>query len=423
MRAIYSLVLMLLSPLVLLRLWWRGFKAPEYRRRWGERFGFVSAVDDRPLWIHAVSVGETVAAAPLIKALLQQHGDISLLVTTTTPTGSAQLRRLFGDRVLHVYMPYDLPGAVKRFLGRVRPRQLLAMETEIWPNLFHHCARRHIPVIVANARLSQRSADGYRRVAGLTRATLNNTTMIAAQSESDAVRFIGLGAQPERVQVTGSIKFDIKLPASVSEQGEVLRRGVLGLNRPVWIAASTHTGEDEQVLAAFAEVRRSVHDALLLLVPRHPERFDEVSRLCQRRGFEVVRRSEQRPCNETTGVFVGDTMGELTMFYAASDLCFMGGSLVAVGGHNLLEPAALGRAVLFGPQMFNFAEISAMFLEAGAARRIDDSAALARTVIELLQDANLRDDIGRKGKQLVEENRGALEKLLAIVEAALKPQL
>lgn len=420
MRAIYTLVLMLLSPLVLLRLWWRGRRAPAYRQRWGERFAFIQVIAGRPLWIHAVSVGETIAAAPLIHYLLEHHGEIPLLVTTTTPTGSAQLRKLFGDRVHHVYMPYDLPGAVQRFIGRVQPRLLVVMETELWPNLFHHCARRAIPVIVANARLSERSAKGYGRFPGLVAETLGNTALIAAQGEADADRFIALGARPERVEVTGSIKFDISLPATLREAGAQLRRDILGVERRVWVAASTHAGEDELLLAAFAVIRQRLPAALLLLVPRHPERFDEVVRLCQRAGLEVVRRSEARPCTATTAVFVGDSMGELTTFYAAADLCFMGGSLVPVGGHNLLEPAALGLAVVFGPHMFNFSGISRMFLEEGAALQVDESAALPEVVVRLLEDARLRDAMGRKGQALLEKNRGALARLEGLIEQQLR---
>lgn len=415
MRVIYSLVLMLLSPLVLSRLWWRGRKAPAYRQRWSERFALIPVIAGRPLWIHAVSVGETIAAAPLIRYLLEHHGEIPLLVTTTTPTGSAQLRKLFGEQVLHLYIPYDLPGAVQRFLDRVQPRLLVVMETELWPNLFHHCARRAIPVIVANARLSQRSAKGYGRFPGLVAQTLGNISLIAAQGAADAGRFIALGARPERVEVTGSIKFDITLPATLREQGAQLRRDILGVNRLVWVAASTHAGEDELLLAAFAVIRQRLPAALLLLVPRHPERFDDVARLCQRAGLELVRRSESRPCAESTAVFVGDSMGELTTFYAAADLCFMGGSLVPVGGHNLLEPAALGLAVLFGPHMFNFAGISRMFLEEGAALQVDGGAALPEVVIRLLEDAGLRDAMGRKGQALLESNRGALARLEGLI--------
>jgi len=419
MRFIYSLVLMLLSPFVLLRLWRRGGQVPAYRQRWSERFAFIAAIQGRPIWVHAVSVGETLAAVPLIKHLLSTHPDTPVLVTTTTPTGSEQVKRLFGDQVLHIYMPYDMNGVIKRFLKHVQPRLLVVMETELWPNLFHHCRQQHVPVIVANARMSERSARGYARFAALAASTLNEVAVIAAQSEADAERFIALGAGGDLVQVTGSVKFDISLPDDLIEQGAVLRSELFA-QRPVWLAASTHEGEDELVLQAFAEVRLQQPDLLLLLVPRHPERFDAVADLCQSQGYEVVRRSEKRPCSETTALFVGDSMGELLLFLAAADLCYMGGSLVPVGGHNLLEPAAVGVPVVFGPHMFNFAVISQMFLERDAAHQVADTAELAKVVSELFADSRQRSEIALKAKQLLAENRGAQARLEALVDERLR---
>lgn len=419
MRFIYSLVLLLLSPFVLLRLWRRGSKAQAYRLRWSERFAHIDAIKGQPIWVHAVSVGETLAAVPLIKHLLSTHSDTPLLVTTTTPTGSEQVKRLFGDQVLHVYMPYDMNGVIKRFLKRVQPRLLVVMETELWPNLFHHCRQQQIAVIVANARMSARSARGYSRFAALTASTLNDVAVIAAQSDTDAERFIALGAQRDLVKVTGSVKFDIGLPDGLLDQGGALRSELFG-QRPVWLAASTHAGEDELVLQAFAEVRQHQPDLLLLLVPRHPERFDAVVELCQKQGYEVVRRSEAGSCTEATAVFVGDSMGELLLFLTAADLCYMGGSLVPVGGHNLLEPAAVGVPVVFGPHMFNFAEISQMFLGRGAASQVDDSAELAKVVAELFANSSLRNEMSLKGKQLLAENRGAQAKLEALIDERLR---
>jgi len=422
MRFIYSLVLLLLSPFVLLRLWRRGSKAPAYRQRWSERFAYIAAIQGRPIWVHAVSVGETLAAVPLIKHLLSTHSDTPLLVTTTTPTGSEQVKRLFGDRVLHVYMPYDMNGVIKRFLKRVQPRLLVVMETELWPNLFHHCNRQQIAVIVANARMSERSARGYARFSSLAASTLNDVAVIAAQSDADAQRFIALGARRDLVQVTGSVKFDISLPDGLLDQGAALRSELFGSVRPVWLAASTHEGEDELVLQAFAEVRQHQPDLLLLLVPRHPERFDAVAELCQKQGYEVVRRSEAGSCSEATAVFVGDSMGELLLFLATADLCYMGGSLVPVGGHNLLEPAAVGVPVVFGPHMFNFALISQMFLERGAASQVEDSTELAKVVAELFANSSLRNEMSLKGKQLLEENRGAQARLEALIDERLRGQ-
>ena len=419
MRYLYSALLYLLTPFVLLRLCWRGLRAPAYWQRWGERFGYYSRFDlHDSLWIHAVSVGEVVAAAPLVRALRAARPKATLLITTMTPTGSAQVRRLFGAEVRHVYVPYDLPGAVRRFLEQARPRLALIMETELWPNLFHACATRGVPLIVANARLSARSAVGYHRVGALARATLRDVSVIAAQSETDAERFIALGAPRETLHVTGSIKFDMHLPASLREQAQVLRRE-LGVQRPVWIAASTHEGEEEQVLEAFAQVRVQVANALLLLVPRHPERFARVAALCEKRGLSLVSRSSHLPCQSDTAVFLGDSMGELPLFYAAADLAFIGGSLVPTGGHNPLEAAALGVPLLFGPQMFNFAAISQLLLRENAALQVGDAQALGDGVVLLLRDTERRHALGENGRRVVAANRGALERLMKIVTAYL----
>ncbi len=400
--------------------------------------------DNETLWIHAVSVGEVQAALPLIKALQQQYPHMTLVVTTTTPTGSARVRAALGDTVFHVYAPYDLPGAVRRFLRRIGAgrqgglRMAIIMETELWPNLIHGCQQHGIPVIVANARLSARSAAGYQRVAGLTREALRNITVIAAQAHADAQRFIALGADSARVRVTGNIKFDIAPAADLQQRAAALRQS-WGMHRPVWIAASTHadsTGsEDEQVLTAFAAVRLALPDALLILVPRHPERFAKVAALCRKQGYNIVLRSEQKTegarMPEATAVhgrtsvargrmpeatiFIGDSMGELMLFYAASDVAFVGGSLIAHGGHNLLEPAALGIPVITGPHTFNFSDISRMLLQADAARQVGNAAELATAVITLLQNDTLRRATGEKSRLLVEQNRGALAKLMTII--------
>ena len=422
MRLLYSLLLYLLTPLVLLRLLWRGFRAPAYRQRWGERFARLPAFDAVPrIWIHAVSVGETQAALPLVRALRERHPGYRLLITTTTPTGSERVRALFGDDVEHVYLPYDLPGAARRFLHTFQPVVALIMETELWPNLFRACKRRGVPVLVLNARLSERSCRGYRRVAALTRPTLADIRWLAVQGEADARRFLSLGADPARVRVCGSIKFDVHLPASLREQAEVLRRE-FGVDRPVWIAASTHEGEDDQVLEAFRQLRAAdAHPhALLVLVPRHPERFAAVAALCRAAGHRVVARSSGAPCTPDTDIYLGDTMGELPMMMAATDVVFMGGSLVPTGGHNMLEPAALGLPVVFGPEVFNFEEISARLVEAGAARQVRDAGELATVVTEWLSDANARHETGERGRHFVEQNRGARERMLALIEPCLR---
>lgn len=415
LRYLYSLSLYLLVPFVLARLVWRSRRASAYRRRWAERFGFFDPLLlQSPVWVHAVSVGEVLAAVPLVK-WLRERGE-PVLMTTTTWTGAERVRAAFGSDVPHLYCPYDLPDVVSRFLSRVQPRFAIIVETELWPNLFHACAERHVPVVVVNARLSARSATGYAKVARLMRAMLRNVSLIAAQGEADAARLRALGAI--KVEVTGNIKFDLHLPASLHEQAAVLRR-TWGESRLVWLAASTHAGEEEQVLDAFAELRRALPDSLLVLAPRHPERFNDVAALCRHRGYMFVRRSERQPMTAQTEVFLLDTMGELPLFYAAADLAFVGGSLMNTGGHNVLEPAALGKAVIVGPHTFNFLEITAQLVECGAATRVDDSRMLAQAATRYLRDANLRDEAGRKGLALVEQSRGALARLQNLLLAYL----
>lgn len=420
MRSVYTLILYLLTPIALLRLIWRGRRAPAYWQRWGERFGFITATEGAaPIWVHAVSVGEVQAAVPLLRALSKRYPDVPLLVTTTTPTGSEQVQNLFEGRVRHVYMPYDLPGAVRRFLDSARPRLALIMETEIWPNLYHACSQRNIPVLLVNARLSARSAAGYRRVHRLTAATLGCLRGIAAQDRADAERLVELGAPPERVKVTGSIKFDMQVPASLTERAAVLRRD-WGVQRPIWIAASTHEGEDELVLDAHRQIRARYPHALLVLVPRHPERFARVAALCREQGWNTVLRSEQVPTPTSAAVFVGDSMGELLLFFAAADVAFIGGSLIPHGGHNPLEASAQRVPVLFGPYMFNFELIAKLLLEAGAAREVGDSGQLADSVMNWLADPAARNIAGERGAAVVEANKGARDAVLAMVADALK---
>ncbi|HAS51246.1 MAG TPA: 3-deoxy-D-manno-octulosonic acid transferase [Gammaproteobacteria bacterium] len=417
-RLIYNGLIYLLLPLALLRLYWRGRREPGHRQRWSERFGYFPPLPESGcLWVHAVSVGEARAALPLIRALLARYPDQPVLVTTTTLTGSRQVQAALGDQVHHVYAPYDLPGAVARFLQNARPRLAIIMETELWPNLLRHCAVANIPVLIANARLSERSARGYARIRPLTASLLQDVTLIAAQSQADAERFRQLGAP--RVEVLGNLKYDLTLPDNLPEQGRTLRRELFGEHRPVWIAASTHNGEDEYILDTLSELRRRWPDLLLLLVPRHPERFDPVAALCQQQGFGVVRRSTRQLCGAETAVFLGDSMGELLLFYAAADLAFVGGSLVPTGGHNVLEPALLGLPVLFGPHMFNFTEAGARLLDANAAWQIADAGELATAIDQLLADPEQRRIAGQRGQAVVERHRGALVALLHSIASRL----
>ncbi len=412
MRGLYTLILYLLAPLVFLRLAWRGRANPAYRRRWGERLGLGPAFVDAPrIWLHAVSVGEVVAAAPLIRRLLEDYPAHRLLVTTTTPTGSDELRRRFGEAVEHVYLPFDWPGAVRRFLDRARPRLALVMETELWPNLFHGCRRRGIPLLLLNARLSARSARGYARLGPLTREVLGCVDGIAAREGADAERFVDLGAPPGRVAAVGNIKFDLEVPAEAVAEGARLRQR-LGDGRPVWVAASTHSGEDEVVLAAHRRLRVAHPDALLVLVPRHPERFDAVADRCAEAGWPPPRRSRDAWPAAGDPVYLGDTMGELPRLFAAADCAFVGGSLVAVGGHNPLEPAALGLPVLTGPHWFNFAGVYPALMAAGGAREVADAGGLAAALGDWFDDAAARHDAGARARGVVEANRGTLERLL-----------
>jgi len=416
LRFLYSFVFILAVPLILLRLLWRGSRASAYFKRWDERFGIKPAPSaDKPVvWVHAVSVGEVEAARPLIESLAAQYPDHQLLVTTMTPTGSARVTSLYADNVLHCYLPYDLPIAVSRFLKSARPVLGIIMETELWPNLIHHANTLDIPLVLANARLSARSAAGYQKIGKLTRSMLQQFTLIAAQSQDDRQRFIALGADKDSVHAVGNLKFEIALPASLSEEAEALR-SIWG-NRPVFIAASTHEGEDEIILNASRKIRAEFPDLLLILVPRHPERFDKVAALSQRSGFKILRRSDNGMCSRDIQVLVVDTMGELPLFYGTADIAFVGGSLVPRGGHNLLEPAALGRAVIIGPHYFNFSEISRQFLEAGAAIQIDGSETLADTVTDLLKNPQKRADMGQAGQNLIKQSQGASKRLLNLIK-------
>lgn len=429
MPRLYSGLLGALAPLAFARLWWKGRTNSAYRERWAERLGRIPDLPQRPrLWVHAVSVGESIAAAPLVRAWQARHPDWAVLVTTTTPTGSAQVRRLFGDTVEHVYLPYDLPGAVRRFFVHARPKLGVIMETELWPNLFAEADRLGLPLVLANARLSERSLRGYSRVSGLVRPTLGHLRLVAARGAEDAARFITLGADPDKVEAVGNLKFDLDVSPEVIARGQAWR-AALGNERPVWIAASTHPGEDEQVLAALRIVLSTHPGAVLLLAPRHPERADEVVRLIEEAGFEAVRRSSLPPSPQPSSigregkrapVFVIDTLGELLDFYAASDVAFVGGSLVASGGHNPLEPAALGLPVLTGAEVSNFREVYEAMLTEGAAREVANADALGHAVAELLGNDAMCRRMGEAGRMLVDKHRGALLRLLERLEALIQ---
>ncbi|WP_140082062.1 lipid IV(A) 3-deoxy-D-manno-octulosonic acid transferase, partial [Vibrio parahaemolyticus] len=358
-RIIYTALLALASPFLLLGLYKSKPNKPKFGGRWKEHFGITPQLKthQRPIWIHAVSVGESIAATPLIKELKQQYPEQPIVVTTTTSTGAEQIAKL-GDLVEHRYMPIDFGFAVKSFLKAIQPEKMLIIETELWPNTLNVVKQANVPITVVNARLSEKSCKNYAKVQWLFNQLHPCLTQVLCQTDSDAERFERLGVNKEKLSVTGSIKFDIQISDHVKQQGKALR-AQLGKDRPVWIAASTHKGEDEQVLEAHKQILESHPNALLILVPRHPERFDDVFALCKKQGFETVRRTEKQPAENTTQIYLGDTMGEMLVLIGAADICFMGGSLIGdkVGGHNVLEPAALGVPVITGPSYYNFTEI------------------------------------------------------------------
>lgn len=413
-RRLYTLILHLALPLIFLRLLWRARQAPAYGRRIGERFALgLPAMRQGGIWVHAVSLGESIAAAPLIRELLARYPHLPITVTSMTPTGSERIQALFGDRIQHCYLPYDLPWACARFFRRLRPCLAVIMETELWPNHIHQCAKRGVPVVLANARLSERSARGYARFARLTAPMLAELSLVAVQTEAEAERFRQLGARPGCVEVTGSIKFDLSVDAQLRERASQLRGEWGAAQRPVWIAASTHAGEDEIILAAHRQLLQQFPQALLILVPRHPERFASVHELCAREGFASVRRSLGEAVTTDSQVLLGDTLGELLFLYALADLAFVGGSLVANGGHNLLEAAALGKPLLSGPHLFNFLEIATLLREAGDLLEVTDSAELHAALQRLFAEPGLAAAMSAAGETVLQANRGALGRLLA----------
>lgn len=415
-RVLYAVLTYLLLPVYALYWFSRGLVNRAYWDRVSQRFGFgYPEIETGSIWIHAVSVGEVQAAVPLVRALARRYPDRPRLITTVTPTGAARVASVFGDSVRHSYIPFETPRAVRSFFDATRPQIALIMETEIWPNLYQACGARGIPLVLVSARISPKSVDNYRKLLPLFRETLSYGIVIAAQSEADARRFRSLGAPPERTRVTGNIKFDIEVDPGLAERGRRLRSETLG-ERRVWVAASTHSREEELVLEAHRRIREESPDALLVLVPRHPERFDAVRQLLERQGVEYVSRTEAVPAPSGAAVFLGDTMGEVPLFYSASDVAFVGGTLAPVGGHNLLEPAALGLPVVTGPHLFNTQEIADLFARLGALTLVNNESELAQAVGRLLRDPAEADRLGKAGRAIVLDNRGALERLLELVD-------
>lgn len=420
LRLIYTVLIYVAAPIAFAVTAWRGVRDPLYRDRLGERFGFTAPRSGgRSVWVHAVSVGEVQAAAALIRRLRQDYPDQPLVVTTATPTGAARVRALFGDDVRHCYLPYDLPGAVRRFLGRIQPRLAIVMETEVWPNLYRECGRRHIPIVLASARLSEKSLRRFRRVAALFRDVLRQDIAIAAQTALDAERFREVGADPQRTLVTGNIKFDLEVPGSISEQGRALRTAQFP-HRFVWIAGSTHEIEEDLVIQAHRRLLQVHRDALLILVPRHPNRFERVRQWLTSHGIAYVSRSTGCAVSAHEQVLLVDTLGELLMFYAAADVAFVGGSLIPIGGHNLLEPAALARPVLTGPHNFNAPDIAQLMLQNAAAWQVSSADDLGHALLDLCAHPDKGAAMGSAALRILEANRGALTRLMSLIDPHLQ---
>jgi len=411
MRALYTLLLYLASPFLLALFAWRARGQPGGLQHVAERFGRYAAAPRAPLiWLHAVSVGETRAAEPLVRALQARYPQCRILLTHMTPTGREAGETLFGGRVERCYLPFDFPGAVARFLDHFRPRAGIVMETEIWPNLIRASHARSIPLYLVNARLSEKSYAGYRRFAGLVRESLAGFAAVAVQSEDDARRLTALGARNARV--TGNLKFEVTLPPDQLELGRLLRRG-FGEGRPVLLAASTREGEEAQLLDALEGI--SAPGLLTVIVPRHPQRFDEVARLLEGRGILYQRRSANAPTAPDTRVVLGDSMGELFAYYAACDVAFIGGSLLPLGGQNLIEACAVGKPVLIGPSTYNFTEAVELAVRAGAAVQVPDVAALAEEAGRLLRDPAAARHMGAAGLAFCAEHRGATARVLELI--------
>lgn len=415
MRLLYSLAWLLVLPVAFVYLLWRARRQPEYLRHWPERLGWAPIRKAQPrLWVHAVSVGETRAAAPLISAWRRRHPECAILLTHATPTGRETGKTLFGETIEQVYLPYDFPPLVWLFLQRAHPSMGVIMETELWPNLFAACAHRKVQLFLVNARLSDRSTRGYARFRSLVGPTLRLLSGVAAQTADDAERLSRLGAP--HVLITGNLKFDVSAPNETEQRAQELRRLFAG--RFVWLAASTREGEEALLLSILDRLDRP--DVLLVLVPRHPQRFEEVTRLIATRKQPWAQRSKPGDSDkdQRISVFLGDSMGEMAAYYAAADVAYIGGSLLPFGGQNLIEAAAAGCPALIGPHTWNFNEAAAEAVAVGAARRVADGDALAAELRRLHDDVHSREAMATAGRHFAEINRGATERTLALLEAA-----
>jgi len=419
---IYNFLIHLILPLLPLRLLWKSRKNSSYRQRILERFGLCSfPVINNSIWVHAVSLGEAISAVPLIKELMVTYPNTTIVVTSMTPTGAQRIREIFksNPQILQLYIPYDYPFAIKRFLRHLHPKILILMEAELWPNILHYTAKQNIPIIIANACLSEKSVKNYQKFGNFIKPMLKYLTCVATQSKIDAENFAAIGVAKEKILITGNIKFDMQIKDAAYEQAKQLR-DFLGQNRPIWVAASTHAGEEEKILTAARIILQQIPDSLLILIPRHPERFNQVFALCKKEQFNTVRYSASQEYSSDTNIVLGDVMGRLLLFYAASDLAFVGGSLIPWGGHNLLEPAALAKPVLSGPNLSEFREISQLMSDTGGLIKVENETVLADTIIKLFNDKNLCEQIGLAALEVVEKHRGATQKILEQVKRLVK---
>lgn len=409
MRLLYTALFYLILPLLFVRLWWKSRKQSLYRTRWSERLGKIPDLQTKdPIWVHAVSLGEVIAAKPLVRALEEQYPDKKIIITTMTATGSREAKKMISEQVCHFFVPYDVPLAINRFMEHIHPSCLIIMETELWPNLIHCVRLKNIPILLANARLSDKSFKSYRRFKFLSSLLFKPLTHVMAQSEQDASRFNQLGIEQKNITSAGNLKFDLSVPEQQVIEGKAFKEKFFP-NRPVWIAASTHAGEEELILSAHEEILKTLPSALLILVPRHPERFDDVAKLCNKHQMSSIRRSHLSNNAEThVAVLLGDSMGELYFYYAMSDIAFVGGSLVPIGGHNLLEPAALHLPIITGKNLSNFRAISSTLKNKNALIKVNDTQELFSEVTKLLQNPTLKKQMGEAAYSVIAQNRGAL---------------
>lgn len=425
----YSILLTLCLPVLFLRLLWRGRKNNLYYKRWAERLGVFTIPQNkqRGLWLHSVSVGESLAAIPLIKAFQKQYPEIPITVTCTTPNGSATIQKMLGDSVFHVYFPFDLPWAFSLFLKRLQPKICLIMETELWPNCLEQLKKREIPTLIINGRLSSKSMQGYQKILSVTMQMMNCITEVAAQSQMDGERFIRLGLSPQKLKVTGNIKFDLSVPEGITEKARQLKQQWQSnqqskqKNRLVLIAGSTHAGEEEIILETFKDIRKKYPELFLILVPRHTERKESILNVIKQYNLSVTLRSQSDLMSLETDLLLVDTMGEMALFYACSDIAFVGGSFAAIGGHNTLEPAFASVPVIVGPHVHNFVEITDLLLKAGALKQVHNKEAFAEVLMEWLNNQEERHKAGMAGRKVVDENRGAISKVLTLISHYLVP--